>query len=172
MQAGPFLDRSVTPPPPAPGARRIMVKSAGLVVRRYGALDADGVIEGALDPVVSLVPMTATKIAYRGIYTVTVWRQILWREAAALLLLPLPFTAFLAAWYLAEPAPALLFLLVPMALLTLWAGQAVFLVRAHYARVVGARESLTIRFDRPAWRRRRFHDELLRRCGLAPGPIP
>jgi len=171
LRAGPFLDRSLQPPPPEPDAKRIAVRSSG-TLGRYGALDTDGVLEGALDPILGRVPMTATKIAYRGIYTVAVWRSIAWREAAAVLLVPVPFTVLLASYAWSHPGTALLPVLALMGILTLAALASAFVLRAHFVRVVGARESLTIRFDRPFHRRRRFHDELLRRCGLAPGPIP
>jgi hypothetical protein len=45
-------------------------------------------------------------------------------------------------------------------------------LKAHMVRVVGSTSILTIRFDSPLWRRRRFHDELLRRAGISPSPIP
>lgn len=42
----------------------------------------------------------------------------------------------------------------------------------NFARICGRYGHVTIRFDRPGWRRRRFHGELLRRAGLRDSPIP
>jgi len=42
----------------------------------------------------------------------------------------------------------------------------------NYVRVAGVWRTITIRFDAPWWRRKRFHDELLRRAGIAPSAIP
>jgi hypothetical protein len=44
--------------------------------------------------------------------------------------------------------------------------------RKHFARIVGRYGLITIRFDRPGWRRLRFHSELLRRAGIRDAPIP
>lgn len=169
MRAGQFLDRSVAPPAD-PKAKKIVTKSGGTLVRRYGGIDAEGVFEGALDPILGAVPMTANRIGYRGVYTVTVWRRVSKLEALLVLLIPVPFTLAVAAGIPRAPELGLLF--VPMVAITLWALAGAFLVRAHFVRVVGAKQTLSFRFDRPFWRRRRFHDELLRRCGLSPGPIP
>ncbi len=171
LRAGAFLDRSIEPPPLDPKAEVVVVKGTGMV-RRYGRLDPDAVVEGALDPVLARLPMTAAKIAYRAIYTVAVWRQIAWRSLVAVLLVPVPFTWLLASAWRNQPDPALLALTLAMALLTLGSLASVLLLRTHYVRVVSARETLIIRFDRPLRRRRRFHDELLRRAGISPGPLP
>ena len=131
-------------------------------------LEADKVVSGPLDPLTGRIPMTATVIAYRGVYTVTLWRRIPWGQAVALLLLPVPFAAFL--WWVAlafsslPAAGGALLMSLPIAL----AFNSVFRVQAHFARVVGARETLTIRYDKPAGKRARFRKELLRRCGIEP----
>ncbi|HEY3452509.1 MAG TPA: hypothetical protein VGK67_39560 [Myxococcales bacterium] len=169
--AGAFLDRSIAPPPPDPEAETIVVRGSGML-RRYGKLEPDAVVEGALDPVVAWFPMTASRIAYRAIYTIAVWKQVPWRTVAAILLVPFPFTLILAAAYRSDPMLGVLVLLVAMAVLTLGSLASLFLAQRHHVRVVGARQTLHIRFDRPLVRRHRFHDELLRRCGLPPSPFP
>lgn len=171
LQAGPFLDRAVVPPPPDPQASLITVRSGGFI-DRYGGVDADGVLEGALDPVLAKVRMTTKKIAFRGVYTVAVWRRIPWAEVLAILLVPVPFTFVVARLAWKYPHYNAFWPAVALAGLTLAALGAVFLVRANFVRVVGAKETFVIRFDRPLRRRKRFHAELLRRCGLAPTPIP
>lgn len=44
--------------------------------------------------------------------------------------------------------------------------------KRHFARVVGRWGAIEIRFDRPGWKRKQFHSELLRRAGLRDAPIP
>lgn len=171
LRAGPFLDRSLELPAVDPSARRITVRTSGLL-SRYGGLDARDVLEGGLDPILGRVPMTTMRLAYRGVYTIAVWRRVAGAEAASVLLVPLPLTLLLARFYFGSPDPFVLCLLLLLGLPTLAALGLVFLWRAHYVRVVGARETFTIRFDRPLRRRRLFHDELMRRCGLEPSPIP
>ncbi|MGC4115023.1 MAG: hypothetical protein QM765_10515 [Myxococcales bacterium] len=171
LRAGAFLDRAVQPPPLDPRAEVVIVKSSG-ALRRYGRLDPDALVEGALDPLFARLPMTTTKLSYRAIYTLAVWRQIPWRSALAVLLIPVPFTWALFSVWRADPLPGLLAMTLAMAALTLGSLASIFLVQSHYVRAVGAHETLLVRFDRPLFRRKKFHDELLRRSGLSPSPLP
>lgn len=171
LRAGAFLDRSVVPPAPDPAAETVVVKSSA-TLRHYGRLDPDAVAEGTLDPVFARLPMTTTKLSYRAIYTIAVWKQTAWRSLLAILLVPAPFTWALFALWRSAPGPGLLGLALAMAALTLGSLGSVLFIPSHYVRVVGAKDTLVIRFDRPLFRRQKFHDELLRRAGVSPSPLP
>jgi hypothetical protein len=47
-----------------------------------------------------------------------------------------------------------------------------FKIKVHMARIVGSARTIEVRFDSPLWRRKKFHDEMLRRAGIAPCAIP
>lgn len=172
LRAGPLLDSSLRPPAPAESSSRIKVKSSGAFLRRFAVLEPDGLQEGTLDPVTGHIPMTDAKVAYRAVFTVAVWRRIPWGSALAFLLLALPLTALSVLATISSREAGMLVLSGPLTVLSAWIAWSVFGMRAHWARVVSPRGEVRVRFDAPFWRRRRFHDELLRRCGIAPGPIP
>ncbi|MBI5545101.1 MAG: hypothetical protein HY901_14515, partial [Deltaproteobacteria bacterium] len=160
------------PPPPELDSPLILVRTAGGFVRRFGQLDAEGIQAGLLDPVTGRIRIAAERIAFRGIYSLAIWRAIAWAQALALMLIALPLTLVVLRELFLSPSPLLYLLAIPMTATTCLALALTFGVRAHYLRVVGARAQLTIRFDGPFYRRRRFHEQLLRRCGLSMSPIP
>jgi len=172
LRAGPMLDSSLAPPAPDEHTKPIRVKSDGLFLRMAGELSPTFIALGALDPIIGHIQMDATKIAYKAIYTVAIWRRIPIASAISFVLLLLPFEVLSLVLLVSTREPAMLFFTAPMTLLTVWVGWQIFKVQAHWARVVAPKVSLRVRFDRPGRRRVRFHDELLRRCGIAPGPMP
>jgi hypothetical protein len=103
-----------------------------------------------------------------------VWRSPAVQDVVIALLVPLPLAGALAWLSLSEPdlagfgaVSATVFGLFGAFLL--WRG---LFVQACRARVVGRYRTIVIRFDRPFWGRRRFHDELLRRAGAGPSALP
>jgi hypothetical protein len=170
LYAGPFLDKSVVPPSPAEKTERVTVRSWGAILRQFGCLEADRVRAGPLDPITGHIPMSSQELAYRAVYTVAFWQRIPWGQAVAVLLVPLPFTLF--AWwaYVSSRSWVVLPFALLMTALVALAVHSIFIIQAHFARVCGAREALVIRFDRPRRGLRRFHDELLRRCGIKTTP--
>jgi len=172
LHAGPMLDSSLVVASTGPVADIVRVKSDGAFVRHFGQLDAMCVQEGAFDPVIGHIQLDGTKIAYKAVYSLAFWRTLPIATLIASILLLLPFTLLCLVWFFSTLDAAALIFAVPMTLLAVWVGYQVIGVRAHWVRVVGPKTRLVIRYDRPGRRRRRFHDELLRRCGIAASPIP
>jgi len=174
LRTGILLDPSVSLPPAEPRPPTISVKSTGLLLRRYAALEPEGIVEGALDPITGHVPMTNDRLSFRAVYSVAVWRRIPIATAVLLFLIPVPLflAALVATLGSGEPFIVGVFFLAPMTALTAWGLWSTFGIRANWARVVSTKGDLLIRFDSPSWRRKRFHQELLRRCGISESPIP
>lgn len=154
----------------SPQRSSIQVKSPGVFMMRYGMIDPRGVAEGNLDPVIGAVQVDTAGVWWGDIASIAVWRTPAWLDLVIALLIPLPITLALAALAVAEPVaalPAAFFALVTG--LLLWRALG---VRARRAGVIGRHRTVTVRFDRPFWRSRRFHDELVRRAGATPGELP
>ena len=170
LLAGALLDRAVQPPPVNWSGGQVKVRSAGALTHKMGSADPQGVVEGTLDPVTGHIPVDSSGILYRDIYTVALWRKVdVFRlVVAAILLLPLVLVfgvSAISAWGFAIPAlffGALFGLLVYLALF----------VKVHMMRVAGRQQLFNIRFDRPMWKRKAFHRQVLLRSGIQPGPIP
>jgi hypothetical protein len=170
MHAGPLQDATLTAPTPDPQDKRVKVRSAGMLLYHAGILEPDSIQEGTLDPVIGRLPVNSTAIAYRHVYSVAFWRSISKADAVA--------NAF--AWAVtavcvvgATSEPAVLFFAVPFGLLTLWWTSRTYFTRRWHARVIGLKgTTIAVRFDKPWWNRRRFHDELMRRCGMPRAPMP
>jgi hypothetical protein len=170
LRAGRLLDPSVVPPQPDPRAPNVRVKSAGVVLYKMGEVSAFGVSEGVLDPVTGLIPMDQSGVAYPDIYSVAVWRKPDIVRLVVTLLITLPLTALFAVATFSSVG--FLILAVPFAALLAYGLWGALGRKVNMVRVVGAYRTVTVRFDGPWWRRRRFHDELLRRAGISPSPIP
>ena len=69
-------------------------------------------------------------------------------------------------------SPVFLIFGLPLLLGTGWMFYRAIMIKAHMTRIVGGARTIEIRFDAPIWRRKKFHDELLRRAGISPAPIP
>ena len=171
LRAGRLVDPAVVPPPADPRAGNVKVTSAGIVLRKMGLVSALGVSEGVLDPVTGMIPIDEQGVAFGDIYTVAVWRKVDVIRLVVNVLIVLPLVV-LFLWLGIAVHPILLVFGLPFDALLAFGIHGALVARANYARVVGAYRAVTVRFDRPMWRRRRFHDELLRRAGIAPGPIP
>jgi hypothetical protein len=165
LHAGPALDPSRQPS--APRQDKIKVKAEGL---RFGVVDTHGVAEGIVDPITGFIPIDQSGVAYGDIVSVAVWRRPAWVELVAAVMVPLPITFF--ALYAALSSPNWLWIAMPFAFFAAFMLYRALLVQAHFARIVGRDRTITVRFDRPLRRRRRFHAELLARTGIPPAPIP
>jgi hypothetical protein len=170
LRAGRLMDPSVAPQQPDPRVPNVRVKSAGLVLYKMGEVSPYGVSEGVLDPVTGLIPMDQSGVAFPDIYTVAVWRKIDVVRLLVTLFITLPITALLVAGCFATAW--LLILALPFLGLLAYGFWGAIGRQAHWLRVVGAYRTVIVRFDAPFWRRQRFHDELLRRAGITPTPIP
>jgi hypothetical protein len=172
LQAGPLLDASLTPAATGPESDIVRVNFSGAVLRQFGQLDAMCVQAGSMDPVTGHIPLDGAKLAYKAVYSVAFWRKLPVGSLVAWILLALPWALFSLGLLVSTREPGVLIFAVPMTLITVWAGYQIIGVRAHWARVVGPKMKLLIRYDKPGRRRVRFHDELLRRCGIRPSAIP
>jgi hypothetical protein len=171
LYAGPRLEASVVPPPVDPRLPRIVVKSAGVVLMKRGMVAPEGVSEGTLDPVTGFIPMDQSGVLYTDVITIAVWRKIDVVRLVVALLIPLP----VAILFVVAAVSAWAGLLVPAAAFAAIVAYMLYRalsLRAHMVRIAGTWRTITIRFDSPMWRRRRFHDELLRRVGIAAAGIP
>jgi hypothetical protein len=165
-------DPSVVPPPPDQRRPRVEVKAAGVFQYRLGVVEHIGVSEGATDPITGLIPVEQSGVMYPDIVSIAVWRKPDWMELVIALLVPVPITLSLLAVAILNESigaaiPAALFALLSALMI-----RRAMSTQRHFVRVVGRYRVITVRFDRPGWRRRRFHDELLARAGLPPAPIP
>lgn len=170
LHAGTLLDQAVSPPTLDHRLPRIKVKSAGLLTYRMGLLEPQGVVEGTLDPVTGAIPMDSVGVLYADIFTVAIWRKVDVGRIVLAVLVPLLLAAMFATGLASSPwfaLPTLFFL----AIFGVMFYASVF-VKKNFVRVAGRNRLFTIRFDRPIWKRRSFHDELLRRAGIPPQQIP
>jgi len=155
---------------PSPSGPKIQVKSPGAFLMRYGVIDERGVAEGALDPVVAMVPVDTSGVAWHDIVSIAFWRSVAWTDLVVALIVPLPI-AFGLGWLATKAAgaaiPALFFAFLGG--LLLWRALG---VKKCQARVIGRYRTIVVRFDRPFYRRQQFHDELARRAGNQVGAMP
>jgi hypothetical protein len=171
LYAGAASDASTVPPPPHPSLDIVRVRSAGAFTYRFGVVEPLGVAEGTLDPVIAVGEVSRNGIAYPDIVSIAVWRKLDVLELGIAILVPLPIA--LLGWVSTVTAGAgFLFLALPFSLLAAFMIHRAVGRKKHFVRVVGRDGALEIRFDRPGWRRKRFHAELLRRAGLRDAPIP
>lgn len=167
LYVGAALDpsRSVSPSGP-----KLQVKSPGFFFMRYGVLDERGIAEGNLDPIIGRLPIDTQGVAWHDIASIAVHRAPAWSDLVVAALIPLPLA--LGLGFLALEAPfASVFAAIFAALagVLIWRGYG---VQACRARIIGRYRTIDVRFDRPFWRRQQFHDELVRRAGGSPGPMP
>jgi hypothetical protein len=170
LQAGVAGGAPLDLPTPGPGWEHIRVKSPGVVVMSYGQLDMVGIAEGNLDPILGTLPLDSAGVAYGDVVSIAVWRNIAWLDVVVAALLPVPIAAFLFA--VAIQAPVALFGALPFALIAAVLLHRAFVTRACRARVAGRHRTITVRFDRPFWKRKAFHAEMFRRAGMAAPPLP
>ncbi len=167
LYTGCVMDPSLSP---SPGGPKLQVKSPGAFLMRYGVIDERGVAEGALDPVVALVPVDTSGVAWHDVVSIAFWRSPAWTDLVVALLIPLPI-AFGLGWLAMNATgaaiPALFFATIGGVLL--WRALGVMKCQA---RIIGRYRTIIVRFDRPFWRRRQFHDELVRRAGGTAGAMP
>jgi len=146
------------------------VKYANLFTHKFGAVEPLGVSEGTNDPIVAMIPIEQSGVGYPDIFTITVWRKIAWGQLILTGVVLVPLTLLLLSASI--QAVGFLFVALPFALLTAFGLYGAVGIGANYIRVMGRYRAIEIRFDKPLWRRRRFHDELLHRAGIGSAPIP
>lgn len=146
------------------------MKSAGVMTYRFGVLESLGVSEGQTDPVTGFIPMDKSGVAYGDIVSIAVWRKPDWVAFVIALLVPVPIALLSLVGALETPFFAVTALLFGS--LGGWMIYLAMFFQRAYARVIGRYRTIEIRFDRPIWKRTRFHDELLRRAGIGPRPLP
>jgi len=150
------------------------VKWSLIAVLLFAALNPGGVATGMLDPVIGVAPINQTEVAYRDVLSIAVWRKLALTEAVSAILVPLPVALVAAYGALTSlrDAPGfagicgigfLLFGLLAAILL-----RRGLVVGRRQARIVGRWGIVTVPFDG----KRAFYNELFRRCGLPPAPIP
>lgn len=171
LYPGAASDPSIVPPPPNPALEIIQVRSAGAATYSFGAVEPYGVAEGMLDPVIAVGEVSRNGIAWSDIASIAIWRKLDIVELVIALLIPVPLA--LLFWFLVFATGAgFLALSVPFSALATFMIYRAVGRKKHFVRVVGRWGAIQIRFDRPGWKRKRFHSELLRRAGLRDAPIP
>ena len=170
LRAGARVDPAVRPPQPDLRLKQIKTTSAGMFVRNANLVAPAGVLQGTLDPITGMIPMDTSGVAYNDIVSIAVWREldIVRLVLSCVLLLPI---AFGLMWGTAA-APVVSIATLPLLALIGWFFYRLIGIKKNMMRVVGSMRILELQFDVPIWRRRAFHDELLRRAGLPPSPIP
>jgi hypothetical protein len=170
-------DPSVVPPHPAGNTQVIRVKAPSGFTVRYGVLEAYGVAEGELDPVIAASEMNKSGVAYPEIVSLTFWRKPDWVVAvlAGLTLMPIGLIALaisIVGLVAGQAGGVIPMLLVWLGLVGLggWSVHRGLVVKKQFARVVGLYRTIDVRFDRGA--RDTFRLELLRRAGLPPVDMP
>ena len=171
LYAGAQSGAPVVPPPIDPRLPTIVVKSSGAFLMKRGAVAPEGVSEGTLDPVIGMVPMDKAGVLYTDVITIAIYRKIDLVRLIVACIIPAPLGLAGLFWAVAVH-PAFLVLGLPFTLIAAFMIWRATFVRGHFARVAGTYRMITIRFDSPAWRRRKFHDELLRRSGMPASAIP
>jgi hypothetical protein len=168
------MDRAVVPPAYDPSRRTIIVKWPGVVLMQRADLEAEGVKAGDLDPIIGLAVLSATGVRYPEILSLTTWKRMDWVRLVVAIIVPTPiFVAFLALAIKAPAAfPVFLAISAFFGACAAWLVYTGAIVQKNMVRVAGTTRTITIRFDRPIWRRRRFHDELFYRAGISAGPLP
>ena len=169
LYPGYAFDPSIVPPPPSPGV--VNVRWSEVFTIHFGKLESMGVGSGTNDPVTGLIALEQSGVLFPDVVSITIWRTIRWVQliAAVVLLVPLAALFTIAA---VTSGAGFAFGSLFFGGLAAWAIYQAAFIKANHARVVGRYRMLQMRFDNPFWRRRRFHDELLRRSGLPPAPIP
>ena len=171
LHAGARADTRVVPVPFDPRAERVKAVSNGIVLRKMALVAPEGVSEGTLDPVTGYIPIDQNGVYFGDIFTIAVWRKVDVLKLVATAILPLPLALIFVSLGITQ-SPVFLAFGVPLALGTAWMVYRAFKIKVHMARVVGSARTIEVRFDAPIWRKKKFHDEMLRRAGIAPSPIP
>ncbi len=171
LHPGARLDGRVVPVPFDPRAERVKVTSNGIVLRKMGLVAPEGVSEGTLDPVTGYIPIDQNGVYFGDIFTVAIWRKVDVLRLVTVAILPFPLALLFVSLGITQ-SPAFLAFGAPFVLGTAWMIYRAFKIKVHMARIVGGARTIEVRFDAPLWRRKKFHDELLRRAGIAPAPIP
>lgn len=170
LRSGARLDKSVVVPPIDPGLSRIQTRSAGLVLRKANILTPEGVLHGTLDPVTGMIPIDQSGILFSDVFTIAVWRSVDVPRLVLGMITIVPLALFLL--FLSLQSAFVLVVAIPMTMLSAYLIHRTTVTRKNFARIAGATRTLVVQFDAPPWRRRAFHDELLRRSGISHGPIP
>lgn len=173
LQVGYALDPSTPLPPYDRALPSIKVKASVQMVLQTGTVAPEGVMLGELDPVIGLVATNEAGVMFPDVGSVAVHRTVDFVSLVVAVLVPLPIAGGLTLIAM-QPKTPIGFLVVAglFGLLAAWMIYRAAFIKKHFVRIVGRYRTLSVRFDTPLRRRRAFHDELLRRAGIAPSPIP
>lgn len=164
------MDPEVKPPPLNMALPRIKTTSAGAFVRTGSWVAPEGVLHGTMDPITGAIPIDQSGVLYTDIISVAVYRKL---DIVTLVLLSLIGAPIMFACAMGTIAfPPIGVVCLPIFALFAWAFYATIAIQRNYARVCGSIRVITVQFNQPVWRRKPFHDELLRRAGISPSPIP
>ncbi len=170
LVGGAAFDPSVVAPPFDPTRATLGLRWSVVFTYKYGALDPMGITEGMLDPVVGLQSIAHAGVAYPDVVSIAIWKKLDWAAiVVAVIFLPVALACLAAA---AAKIWGLAIFGLGLAAIVGWLGYRGIVIGRCYARVVGRYATVTVRFDQPATKRRAFHDELFRRSGIVPPPLP
>ncbi len=174
LRAGKLTDAAVVVPPPDPQAKELKLRAPGLFVVSLALLKADAIGFGALDPVFGRFPMDEKGVRFEHLYSLVAWKALAVSEALLFFIVSLPVgLGGLAAVIGSGFHPAALIFGLPFVLLAAFHGWRTLGVKATRVRVYGPKgRLLDMQFAGSKKKRQAFHDELCRRCGLAPLPLP
>lgn len=173
LVAGPLMDKGCEVPEPGPATKELRLKAPGLFVVMVALLRPEAIGYGALDPVLGRFPMDEKGLRFGHIYSLAAWRAVNVPQAVMFFVLSLPLALLsLLPLFATGAAPALL-LALPFCALAAFHAWRVFKVKSTRTRIVGVKgRVLDMTFAGTLGARQRFHDELLRRCGLSPTQLP
>lgn len=174
LRYGALMDASITPPPIDAQAKELKLKAPGLVVVGQAVLKPDAIGFGSLDPILGRFPMDEKGVRFAHLYSVAVWRELNVAQAVMFFIVSLPVGLLsLFGIVAAKGEPGGFICGVPFVLLAAFHGYRVFSAKATRLRIVGFKDrTLDVTFIGGLGKRRKFVDELFRRCGLAPVELP
>ena len=146
---------------PEAGAQ-LVAKSAGLMHREKHVVGPQGISSGQLDVAIGLVQTNERGIGYDHIHSLATWKSVDWALFGLTTLVPVPISAL----FLAIAFPEGLLGAIPFALISAFGYWRSISVGKRRMRVVGENVILSLRYDQPWWRHRKFRLEAFRRAGI------
>jgi hypothetical protein len=170
LRRGASLEQTLVP---KPEPKELKLRGAGTLTHTMGALRAEGIFYGALDPIIGHVMMETGGVPWALVSTIAAWREISIPQVLAFVFVVLPFAVLPGvALLLAMNAIAAVIGLVFLSLGALH-GYNTFILRALRLRVVsGTGRVLDMTFPAKGRARRRFFEALQVRSGLTPMEVP
>jgi hypothetical protein len=170
LRCGASVDQTLVP---KPEPKELKLRGAGTLTHTMGALRADGIFYGPLDPIIGHVMMETGGVPWALVSTIAAWREISIPQVLAFVFVVLPFAILPGvALLLAMNAIAAVIGLVFLSLGAVH-GYNTFILRALRLRVVsGTGRVLDMTFPGKGRARRRFFEALQVRSGLTPMDVP